>query len=113
MKLATPYISERVFVFKNKRIFIFIVIAGIISLNLWANETQVSSQQDKKNKSVKSQNKVDINFEDEVIKGDNNVPEMLLVNSRKLVKYKDLFNKRTDFIDEVESNKDLFNDYRK
>lgn len=99
--------------FKNKRIFIFIVIAGIISLNLWANETQVSSQQDKKNKSVKSQNKVDINFEDEVIKGDNNVPEMLLVNSRKLVKYKDLFNKRTDFIDEVESNKDLFNDYRK
>jgi len=100
-------------VFKNKRIFIFIVIAGIISLNLWANETQVSSQQDKKNKSVKSQNKVDINFEDEVIKGDNNVPEMLLVNSRKLVKYKDLFNKRTDFIDEVESNKDLFNDYRK
>ena len=80
---------------------------------MWANETQVSSQQDKKNKSVKSQNKVDINFEDEVIKGDNNVPEMLLVNSRKLVKYKDLFNKRTDFIDEVESNKDLFNDYRK
>ena len=62
---------------------------------------------------TKNKKKVSIDFEDEVIKGNNDSPEVLFLNSRRLVKYKDLFNRRTNFIEEIESTRGLFNDYKK
>ncbi len=56
-----------------------------------------------------SKKKVTIDFEDEIIKGNYDAPELIFLNSRKAVKYKDLFNTRTHFIDEIESNRGLFN----
>lgn len=64
-------------------------------------------------KPTRPKSKVTINFEDEFIKGNYDAPEILLMNSRKHIKYKDLFNTRNHFIDEIESNRGLFNAHRK
>lgn len=61
----------------------------------------------------KAKKKIKINFEDENITGNYDVPDTLFLNSRRLVKYKELFNKRTNFIEEIESNKGLFNEHQK
>lgn len=57
--------------------------------------------------------KVSINFEDELVEGQYDAPEILLMNSRKLIKYKDLFNTRNNFLDEIETNRGMFNGQRK
>lgn len=57
--------------------------------------------------------KVAIDFENDVITGSYDVPDAQFLNSRKLIKYKELFNKRTNFIEEIEANKGLFNEYQK
>ncbi len=71
-----------------------------------------SSAPNAANKS-KTKKKIKINFEDETITGNYDVPDTLFLNSRRLIKYKELFNKRTNFIEEIESNKGLFNEHQK
>ena len=58
-------------------------------------------------------NKIKIDFEDEAVSGSYDVPDTMFMNSRRLIKYKELFNKRTNFIDEIDSNKGLFNEHQK
>ena len=61
----------------------------------------------------KTKKKIKIDFENETITGNYDVPDTLFLNSRRLIKYKELFNKRTNFIEEIESNKGLFNEHQK
>lgn len=61
----------------------------------------------------KSKKKIKINFEDETVTGNYDLPDTMFLNSRRLIKYKELFNKRTNFIEEIESNKGLFNEHQK
>lgn len=61
----------------------------------------------------KAKKKIKINFEDETITGNYDIPDTMFLNSRRLIKYKELFNKRTNFIEEIESNKGLFNEHQK
>lgn len=61
----------------------------------------------------KAKKKIKIDFENETITGNYDVPDTLFLNSRRLIKYKELFNKRTNFIEEIESNKGLFNEHQK
>lgn len=62
-------------------------------------------------KQSKTKKKIKINFEDENVTGNFDVPDTMFMSSRRLIKYKELFNKRTNFIDEIESNKGLFNEH--
>lgn len=57
--------------------------------------------------------KIKIDYENELVMGNYDVPDAQFLNSRRMIKYKELFNKRTNFIDEIESNKGLFNEYQK
>lgn len=61
----------------------------------------------------KAKKKIKIDFENETITGNYDVPDTMFLNSRRLIKYKELFNKRTNFIEEIESNKGLFNEHQK
>ena len=92
----------------SKLVILFFVCLVSLDLSAQTIVTPAHQNDDKKNKK-----KVVLDFEEEVIKGDNNVPELLLLNSRKLIRYKDLFNKRTNFIDEIDANKGLFNENQK
>ena len=57
--------------------------------------------------------KVKIDYENETVMGTYDTPDAQFINSRRMMKFKVLFNRRTNFIDEVESNKGLFNEYQK
>ena len=61
----------------------------------------------------KAKKKIKIDFENETVTGNYDVPDTMFLNSRRLIKYKELFNKRTNFIEEIESNKGLFNEHQK
>ena len=61
----------------------------------------------------KAKKKIKIDFENETVTGNYDVPDTLFLNSRRHIKYKELFNKRTNFIEEIESNKGLFNEHQK
>lgn len=64
-------------------------------------------------KSPDNKKKLTLNFEDETVTGNYEAPDALLMSSRRLIKYKELFNRRTNFIEETESNKGLFNEHQK
>lgn len=55
--------------------------------------------------------KIKLDYENETVMGTYDVPDASFINSRKMIKYKELFNKRTNFIDEIDANKGLFNEY--
>jgi len=55
--------------------------------------------------------KIKLDYENETVTGSYDVPDASFINSRKMIKYKELFNKRTNFIDEIDANKGLFNEY--
>ena len=110
---------------KNKNIYFFmLLLLGVSFAGLARAQTENStavvpgspssapnvSNAAAKNKTKK---KIKINFEDEAITGNYDVPDTLFLNSRRLIKYKELFNKRTNFIEEIESNKGLFNEHQK
>jgi hypothetical protein len=59
--------------------------------------------------SKKALKKVTLNFDEEVIKGTGDSPNLILLNSSKMSSFKDLYKKRTNFMDKVEQNKGLFN----
>ena len=64
-------------------------------------------------KAPDNKKKIKLNFEDETVTGNYEAPDALLMSSRRLIKYKELFNRRTNFIEETESNKGLFNEHQK
>ena len=55
--------------------------------------------------------KIKIDYEGETVTGGYDVPDASFINSRRMIKYKELFNKRTNFIEEIDANKGLFNEY--
>ena len=55
--------------------------------------------------------KIKLDYESDTVTGTYDVPDASFINSRKMIKYKELFNKRTNFIDEIDANKGLFNEY--
>ena len=58
-----------------------------------------------------SKKKIKLDYENETVMGTYDVPDASFINSRKMIKYKELFNKRTNFIYEIDANKGLFNEY--
>ncbi len=64
-------------------------------------------------KAAASKKKMKIDFDNETVTGTYDTPDASFINSRRMIKYKELFNKRTNFIEEIESNKGLFNEYQK
>lgn len=93
---------------KNK--FISFAIALLFSAGLFAQTPPAAPAAAKAKAPPK---KVKIDYENDVITGSYDVPDAQFLNSRKLIKYKELFNKRTNFIEEIEANKGLFNEYQK
>ena len=57
--------------------------------------------------------KINLDFENDTVMGTYDTPDASFINSRRMIKYKELFNKRTNFIEEIDSNKGLFNEYQK
>lgn len=57
--------------------------------------------------------KIKIDYENETVLGNYDTPDAQFINSRRMIKFKELFNRRTNFIEEVEANKGLFNEYQK
>lgn len=57
--------------------------------------------------------KIKIDYENETVLGNYDTPDAQFINSRRMMKFKELFNRRTNFIEEVEANKGLFNEYQK
>ncbi len=57
--------------------------------------------------------KIKIDYENETVMGSYDTPDAQFINSRRMIKFKELFNRRTNFIEEVEANKGLFNEYQK
>lgn len=55
--------------------------------------------------------KVKLDYDDDTVMGSYDVPDAQFINSRRMIKYKELFNKRTNFIEEIDANKGLFNEY--
>ena len=55
--------------------------------------------------------KVKLDYDDETVLGNYDLPDAQFINSRRMIKYKELFNKRTNFIQEIDANKGLFNEY--
>lgn len=112
--------------FKNKAIQALLFI-GIICLssslvlaqkssqnsNKNQNSTEKNSNKNSENTSANVKKKYKINFEEELITGEYEAPDMVVMNSRGLIKYKELFNKRSNFIAEVEASKGVFNEYKK
>jgi len=74
-----------------------------------ANSSTAAKAPAKKAPAAKKNIKID--FENETVTGTYDVPDASFINSRKMIKYKELFNKRTNFIDEIDANKGLFNEY--
>lgn len=57
--------------------------------------------------------KIKLDYESDVVMGAYDTPDASFINSRRMIKYKELFNRRTNFIEEIDSNKGLFNEYQK
>ena len=92
----------------HKNNLITFLIAILFSAGLFAQTVAAPSA-----KAKAPPKKVKIDYENDVITGSYDVPDAQFLNSRKLIKYKELFNKRTNFIEEIEANKGLFNEYQK
>lgn len=98
---------------KNRLLFLLILIFINFSASAQSVSTIVKPGTAPKDsaKQSKSKKKININFEDEVVTGNYDIPDSMFMSSRKLIKYKELFNKRTNFIEEIDSNKGLFNEH--
>lgn len=64
-------------------------------------------------KKAPSKKTIKIDYENDVVMGVYETPDASFINSRRMIKYKELFNRRTNFIEEIDSNKGLFNEYQK
>lgn len=95
------------------RFLLLLVVCLGLCLDVRAQTATPNSNPDAVVKINKSKKQIKIDFEDQLIKGDYDVPDTLFLNSRRLVKYKELFNRRTNFIEEIEANKGVFNEYQK
>lgn len=78
-----------------------------------ANTTATPANTTAKNKKNTGKKTMKLDFENETVTGTYDTPDASFINSRRMIKYKELFNKRTNFIEEIESNKGLFNEYQK
>ena len=63
--------------------------------------------------SKNAKKKYTLNFDDETVTGEFEAPDTMVMSTRGLMKYKELFNKRINFIAEAESTKGMFNEYKK
>lgn len=64
-------------------------------------------------KKAQSKKTIKLDYENDVVMGVYETPDASFINSRRMIKYKELFNRRTNFIEEIDSNKGLFNEYQK
>ena len=94
---------------KNKLILLSLI--SFLSLTAGAQVASPTSAPSATAKATKK--KIKIDYENELVTGSYDVPDAQFLNSRKLIKYKELFNKRTNFIEEIDSNKGVFNEYQK
>ncbi|MCC2678065.1 MAG: hypothetical protein K0R29_641 [Pseudobdellovibrio sp.] len=74
-------------------------------------QTQPAQTAPKKPAASTAKKKIKLDYENETVMGAYDVPDASFINSRKMIKYKELFNKRTNFIEEIDANKGLFNEY--
>lgn len=98
---------------KNNFILSIVVLLLGFTVSAQAPAPAPSSTAPNAAAATKTKKKVKIDYENEVVTGSYDVPDAQFLNSRKLIKYKELFNKRTNFIEEIEANKGLFNEYQK
>jgi hypothetical protein len=74
-------------------------------------QSQPAQSAPKKPAAPAGKKKIKLDYENETVMGTYDVPDASFINSRKMIKYKELFNKRTNFIEEIDANKGLFNEY--
>lgn len=100
---------------RNKIVFLILIIfiAFNVGTEVYAADTNATQPAKTTIKTPDNKKKLKLNFEDELVTGNYEAPDALFMNSRRLIKYKELFNKRTNFIEEIESNKGLFNEHQK
>ncbi|MGZ3689928.1 MAG: hypothetical protein ACXVAX_00405 [Pseudobdellovibrio sp.] len=102
----------------NKNKLLSLVIAFVLStaglVALAENTTPPATTPTAAAKKAAAKKKtMKLDFESDTVTGTYDTPDASFINSRRMIKYKELFNKRTNFIEEIESNKGLFNEYQK
>lgn len=88
--------------------FFAVSFAGAQSATRKPAQAQTAAKKPAANAAKK---KIKLDYENETVMGTYDVPDASFINSRKMIKYKELFNKRTNFIEEIDANKGLFNEY--
>ncbi len=99
-------------------VLIKFIILSIFSVVVAAAEAQTTPVKTGQTQVVKKTQpapikKIKIDYENDTVLGAYDTPDAQFISSRRMIKFKELFNRRTNFIQEVESNKGLFNEYQK
>lgn len=105
--------------FKNKftTVFVIVLLSVFAGTTVYAANSTHSAEGaqpvvvDVAIKNAKK--KYTLNFDDETVMGEFEAPDTMVMSTRGLMKYKELFNKRINFIAEAESTKGMFNEYKK
>ena len=108
MKSEITNILEKTIVLLSK-IIIALLIGSFAQAQTATGKADTASNKTVQTSSTKPKKRVSLNFDDELVQGQYDAPEVLLMNSRKHIKYKDLFNTRNNYIDEIETNRGMFN----
>lgn len=95
--------------FKLFTVAALVVLFGMAELALAQTTTPAPSAA----KKPVAKKTIKIDYENDVVMGVYETPDASFINSRRMIKYKELFNRRTNFIEEIDSNKGLFNEYQK
>lgn len=105
--------------FKSKFTTVFVIVllgvfSGAIATTAYAAKSTGGFQPVVVKIATKNaKKKYTLNFDDETVTGEFEAPDTMVMSTRGLMKYKELFNKRINFIAEAESTKGMFNEYKK
>lgn len=97
-------------------VFVLVLSALLIpavsfAKNSLPEEGKTKASVHKTTSTAEDKKKLNLDFEDEIVKGSSDAPDVMFLNTRRAIKYKELFDMRTNFIQEVEQSRELFNDF--
>ncbi len=91
---------------KNNILFIFVIALLIVSQNLLASDKGDFSDSDLQSHDSKSIKKINVKFDDEMVKGGSDKPDLEILMQRSNGNFKKLIRLRENFIPEIQKGKD-------